>query len=713
MKFPSHLLLCALTAVAAVCANAKAQSGDAEKIQTILLEAAKAEARKDFVKAKAGCDLILADPATTPAQKVAALNRKASVLLAEKRPDDFRSLYLEALESPEFQNTPEKAELFLALGRHFDSVRNPEKARTFFVQAAAYEHTSRPNRLAALKAVGQMLVAQNQFEEARAATGQIFSLPNVTPVEKSDALLEIAKAFEAEGDFEKAEAELVRATELKGLAPGTRRNVLAALAAFYKNRTDWDSFIQTLAASRAIEEPVDQGTLRNYALFADTLKKTDEEEKAWREIIAIPNLPARMLVEPVTKTLHLLAARRDVGGLKTFISELDGKTLTDEQRALLTLLTAVLAKPPGDFAKFQSPSLEPLDGQKQAETYFAAGKVMMSLRNYDTARFLADKAESLFEKSADRIYNVPFVEVAPRGVAGWLNSPLRKTTSPREDRFEEYNKQAAALLINDVNVARTVVSDTATKNAPVAFYMAADSFGWNVFLEYQDEDAEQVLAGLVPGGELEMYLAPGLTEAYYQFLIGVPGGKTSFVPWTSPNKRYRKLDDHLISEVAPIKGGFGIALTIPWELIYDKLPTADARWPFGIVNFGRGGAFTWGSGQVHELNRFGKVTFSGIEKTLPAIHRWIVLKAFAKYKKSAAQATLVWDDPETGDPEFFQTILEPEITRLNELGTLVNATMPVGDSEKLFREAVPTWMEFDYWIAEKRTAYLTDKLMTQ
>lgn len=706
-------LSCALVVAALAPWNASAQDAQADRIKTILLEAAKAESQKNFAKAKADCDQILKDPEATPAQKLAALTRKASVLQAEKKPEDVRALYLAALESPTFQNTPEKADILLALGRHFESVRNPGKAQVYFEQAAAYEHTLRPKRLTAQKAVGQALVAQNLFDKARAAFAKISALPDATPAEKVDALLEIAKAYEAEGDFAKAQTAFRNATEVEGIAPGTRRTALAAQAAFYKNRSDWKSFTETLSAFRALEGPGDPALLRNYALLAEALNKPEDEEMAWREIIAIPNLPARMLVEPVTKTLHLLAARRDVGGLQAFLRDLDGKTLTDEQRALLTLLTVVLSTPPDGLAKFQAPSLEPLDAQKQAGTYFAAGKVMMHLRNFEAARFLANRAEAMFAKGPNRLYEVPFLDQAPRGVSGWQNSPLVKDEARREARFEEYNKQAAALLINDVNVARTVSTEAPAKKAPVSFFMAADSFGWNIYLEYKDEEAELVRAGLAPGASLEMFMAPGAGECYFQFMVEIPSGKTHCVAWTSPHKHYRKLDDYLISEVSPIDGGFGVALTIPWELIYDKLPTGDDLWPFGIVDFGRGGAFTWGSGQVHELSRFGKVTFPGIGKALPSIHRWIVLKAYAKYKKSAAQAKVVWDDPETGDPEFFQSVLQPEIARLNEFGSLVSARMSAADSKRLFQEAVPAWMEFDYWIAEMRTRQLNDQLFTR
>jgi len=700
-----------------------------ERVNVLLLEANLAEARKDLTGAQTIYEKILAGSDALPAQRVVAINKlaeflktgrqlgaahiPASVQSAGKQFDAIRSLYLQALDSKEFQSSPERADLLIALARLHEANYNFAKAGDYYAQAFDFPQTSRSNRLAALRSLGATLVAQNRFEDARTQFARISELPDVTPTERSKAILDAAQASEAEGDFPAAKASLLQAAQVEGLTPGQRTAPLAALAKFYAARTDWEGFMKTLAEIRAVNGSVDLMTLRQQALLAKALGKEDEEEKVWDEVLAQTDLPDRALVEPLNKKLALLAARRDPDALKGFLSGMAGRKLVPVQRATLDILSAVLAVPAGDFTKFQAPTFAEPDAEKLANAYFEAGKVMMYLRDFDAARFLAQKGESLFVKSPERLYEVPFVEQAPRGVSGWLNSPLLKDASRREARFEEYNKQAAALLVNDVNAERTVVADAAGKKAPVAFFMAADAQGWHVFIEYKDEEAEQVLAGLLPGGGLEIYMVPGMSEPYYQLMLDVPSGKRQFIDWSSPNRHYRPADDFVTTEVAPIPGGFGVSLVFPWEMIYDKLPQADDTWPFGLVNFGRGGAFTWGSGQVHELSRFGKVSFPAITKALPAIHRWIVLRAFAKYKKSAETAKVVWNDPEKGDPEFFETVLLPEMNRLGELGKHVSTKMSEKDSERLFQETVPAWMEFGYWIAERRTHFLADKLMAK
>ncbi|MEI6425086.1 MAG: hypothetical protein WCP55_22950, partial [Lentisphaerota bacterium] len=151
----------------------------------------------------------------------------------------------------------------------------------------------------------------------------------------------------------------------------------------------------------------------------------------------------------------------------------------------------------------------------------------------------------------------------------------------------------------------------------------------------------------------------------------------------------------------------------PWDMVYDKLPKEGDLWTFGLVNWSRGGGFTWGSGQVHELNKFGKVKFTGIGKYIPLIKRSIVMKAFANYKKAAASASTFWKDEIKGDQNFYNKVLLPKIEKFNELGKLVKPEMTQTDTDMLFEKVVPDWMEFNYLVSELRSEYVQDKLMEE
>lgn len=646
-------------------------------------------------------------------KKLTDIRSQAQTLRTEKKTKDLEALYLKALEDSDFKDVPARADIFMMLGDFYRSQKDNDKAKDYFQQAADTPNISRFAAINATKNLVRVLLVLNQFDEAKARLNKFLAIKDLTPQEKTDIFINLAKVSQQEGDLPMAKEYLLKALNVEGATPATKKSALSELLEFYKSSNDWPEFQKSLAELRALGDPLNGIVLNNYLFMAQANSKPEEEKKARLEIIANPKLQPAQLSTSAQGMIDFLTNQGDINGIKTFITSLDGRELTDEMKAYLKLLTASLAVPENGWGQFKAPSLDPLDAEKQAKVFFDLGKFMMRLRNVEGARFFAQKGEGLFGKDEERLYKVPFMDKAPRGVSAWEASPLVKDPSRRESRFEEYNKKAAALLIYDVNAARTVVTDDTQKQAPVSFYMAADARGWHVYLQYKDDEAEQVLAGLVPGGSLEMYFEPGKGEVYYQMLLEVPSGKTLLMDWSSPNPRYRKLGDYLVSEVAPIDGGFGVSLIFPWELIYDKLPDSDARWPFGVVNFGRKGAFTWGSGQVHELSRFGKVTFPEIQKALPDIHRWIVMKAYAKFKNSAKEMDLVWNDREKGDVEFFNAIVKPEIERLTELGKVVSPTMSKEDSERLFKEAVPSWMEFDYLVAEKRARYLSEKLVAQ
>lgn len=99
------------------------------------------------------------------------------------------------------------------------------------------------------------------------------------------------------------------------------------------------------------------------------------------------------------------------------------------------------------------------------------------------------------------------------------------------------------------------------------------------------------------------------------------------IDWMSPHEHFRSLRDYLVYETAPLPDGFGVYIFIPWELVYDNLPTEESEWALGVMPSTSDGFFTWGSGEVHELHKFGRLKFAGLEKMMPEIKKVIVMKA--------------------------------------------------------------------------------------
>ncbi|MEG2077108.1 MAG: hypothetical protein RRY34_11440, partial [Victivallaceae bacterium] len=190
-------------------------------------------------------------------------------------------------------------------------------------------------------------------------------------------------------------------------------------------------------------------------------------------------------------------------------------------------------------------------------------------------------------------------------------------------------------LVNDVNLVRNNINKAGVAECTVSFVTAADKNGIHIYMENKDDKVEEVLAGLEGGGMVEMYIQPGFENAYYQWMLDFAPAKIDFINWMSNNKDFRRIDSNYFKyEVAPVKGGLGAYMFIDWELFYDKLPTDESSWVLGVVPWVRNGGFTWGSGQVHELHKYGQLKFNGIEKIAPQIKRRLVMKAWGNFRKN-------------------------------------------------------------------------------
>ena len=305
------------------------------------------------------------------------------------------------------------------------------------------------------------------------------------------------------------------------------------------------------------------------------------------------------------------------------------------------------------------------------------------------------------------VYTVPVVGQAPVGVQGWRLSGFRGGACERESRFTPYSREGAASLALDVTAERPAAALAAEGCGPFAFHAAADADGFHFYGELAEPRAEEVAAGLLPGAMLEMYLRPAAATAYLQWLLDLNPPAVKCIDWMSPHRGFRPLADYLKVEVARVPEGFGVYVSIPWEALYDQLPGAGEEWVLGVIANSRSGAFTWGSGQVHDLGTFGRLVFDDIGSQLPEIRRRLVVKAWGRFLARAAGHETQWCDEFHGDPEFARRILAPEIARLKAAGQPVPVALDAGTVSRLFEEAVPDWMEFDYRVAELRTDWLT------
>jgi len=686
----------------------------ADKVNATLAIAGAYAKEKDFAKAEALYAEVYASKDATPQSRVAAAHGWFASLENQKKNEQARAVYLKALELPELPDKNEKARFLFGIGESFEAGKNFEKSSEAYAKIVAGADFPNFYKIQSHRALAKGRLGKGQFDEARAEYAKVLALPGIKPLETSEAFINVAGSFEAQRDYEKARKEYLKASEVEGLDAKGKAKALVALAKMSKTQGDLAGMKRDIATLAEVTKGADFGLLREFALLAAVQRNAQEESEAWSQILALPNLTPARYGETAFKKINILmdsGSRGDAGKLASEVAA--NTTLTEDHRFLAALLSSGIATEAGKAFDSKTIPQTSLDPEKQLAAFSEAGKFFMKSRDYELARSFADKADSLFQKFSEPLYECKFMEQAPFGVSGWANSEIVKDPSRREARFEKYNQKAADLLINDVNVARSIGAADAKAESNTGFYMAADARGWHIYVQCRDDQVESVLAGLLPGNSLEVYFAPGKGECYHQICLKVPAGKAEFFPWMSPHRNYRKLDDYFVSEIAPVGDGFGVYMMIPWEAIYDKLPKEGDLWQFGIVDFGRNGGFTWGGGQVHEMNGFGKVKFTGVSKALPAMQRAISMKAFAGYKKSAAAARRFWNDEVKGDRVFFETVLRPEIEKLDELGKLVRPEMSAQDVEKLVAQAVPDWMEFEYLISERRRHFLEALIFAQ
>jgi hypothetical protein len=153
-------------------------------------------------------------------------------------------------------------------------------------------------------------------------------------------------------------------------------------------------------------------------------------------------------------------------------------------------------------------------------------------------------------------------------------------------------------------------------------------------------------------------------------------------------------------------------VVLPFEEFPNGIGFNLIRW----MPFSKAGGVTWG-GRVHETGQFGTIHFE--KPTKPqreAIEKRLLQYAWFKFLATAGQIRpfVGWDDAFVGDPEFYQTVLAPEITRLKALGE------KWGDPEQWTAAQVnegwahlKDFMEFDYKTSALRTQYLEDKLFSK
>lgn len=346
----------------------------------------------------------------------------------------------------------------------------------------------------------------------------------------------------------------------------------------------------------------------------------------------------------------------------------------------------------------------------------AAAALMISLGQDGCAQSLIALADTLYKRET-KVYTCRYVENAPLGAGGWFHSALLGDRNAREGRFDEYNRQSAAMLFADITAGRDAAAGGDARKDYYAgntgFYMVYDSRGWHIFFLLGESELEDRMLNNKALGSLEVFFTPGPKgETYYQWMTRLPSGKTDVFDWNSPHRQYRLLGDFLKTETVTADNRIGSYAFIPWEALYDKLPLDGKPWRFSVIRWSPAGGFTWG-GRVHETGAWGRIDWQKpTAGQALEIRKRIVCRAWANYNGSKQALTTFGTDPEIGDREFFDASLKSAIARLDGPAKLMGEADRLTESQigELFDKYVPDWMEFDRVAAELRREYLENKL---
>ena len=366
---------------------------------------------------------------------------------------------------------------------------------------------------------------------------------------------------------------------------------------------------------------------------------------------------------------------------------------------------------------------EELPVVEQVESLEQVARVAVRALNHPGARTLDAVRDTLIKKEPRRSLNCEFVGKAPNDISSWLASPQINDKKRYGVIDRKYGNNLKNLLATDAAISGREVGTGDGQSAERArFSVVCDASAIHLFLLAPCKNAQDVADGLEATSSYEMYLAPGKNEPYYCYIVN-PGQRSFYDQFHTmyKNRHYRESrikDGTLFSESRPTEKGVATYIRVPWEVLHDKLPEQGDKYEFDVLYWADGGYSWGGSKSVHNRSSFGDLVFSNLTKeNLNAIKRRIVKKAYDEYKtqKTGNKNGVIdfWEDPELGDPAFYNACLRKMIEELDNYGKLVKPGMTYDEVEMLYERAVPNWMEIEYVIADLRSKYLSDTFFAE
>lgn len=384
------------------------------------------------------------------------------------------------------------------------------------------------------------------------------------------------------------------------------------------------------------------------------------------------------------------------------------------QHAQAAYRTEVAARKPEGDKPPQEDKLEWLKRQEAAITL--AGHIAMEARYFKVARALQQSRERMLVTHKKPEITCTFIPNGPRDVSSFATSAWFRDAANRGVCTVPYGDQLQFLLDTDAALTGRVVTQSAA--APSSFVCTCDESAVYFFFHVPVADMRAVVDGLRNVGGFEAYLASSPVDPYHCFLIDMqPTCKMNDLFNTQyDNAGFRRVWErggtaHI--EFGRTQNAVCAVITVPWKAFFDRIPTNGTRWQFEAIAWEGGGRSWGGSNSVHQRSSFGDVVFANLTpENLNAIRRTVVVSAWREYQRQLSPHNgflEIWKDPELGDQTFYAECVKPLETELTELGQLVKPEMTLQDVDRLYREAVPRWMNVRYTIADLRREWLQQR----
>lgn len=337
--------------------------------------------------------------------------------------------------------------------------------------------------------------------------------------------------------------------------------------------------------------------------------------------------------------------------------------------------------------------------------------------HYDLCRRIRDEIFSnMFEPVEFKRYAVKVMDDVPKTADSWARSEFYDRWELMETRFVPYGD---GYDMNNKTDRTRHLKDAEKPQVDPAYrtgvHIVCDRTGLHIFIRCDDPDIEGVVLGTRKGDGLELLLRPGEDAAYHSWYFRAAPVDTEdpwVVNWATPTKRYRLTGDFVEKDAAATADGFAAHTFIPWLAVYDKLPVDGAAWKFGLQRWGKAPSTL--SGLVHELARALQLEFDFKPQELTALKRAVATMAFNEYKtvrRDKGAFIQTWNDKVLGDPEFYESEVKDLIAELDAAGEKLMAPAPDAEIAAIYEQVVPLWAEIEYVIADRRAAYLKERLL--